>query len=126
MRNLSLAVMASAVLLGCAKTQPTILHGKPANEWIQALQSADAKARKKAAEKLGSAGAVDPAIVPALAAAVKDKDAEVRLAAVTALLKTGPEAREAMPVLEEARNDKDSRVRDLAAKALTKIQALPK
>ena len=123
MRLVFLAVTSVALLVGCAKTQPTMVHGKAASDWVQALQSADAKTRKKAAEKMGSAGAVDPAIVPALAAAVKDKETDVRLAAVMALLKIGPAAQEAVPALTEAKNDKDIRVRDLAAKAVEKIQS---
>ena len=126
MRWLSFFAMSLPLLAGCAKTQPTRLHGKAAGEWIQAAQSADAGKRKKAVEKLGNAGAVDPGIIPALTAALQDRDAEVRLAAASALLKIGPAALDAVPALTEAKKDKDARVREAASKALEKITATPR
>jgi HEAT repeat protein len=109
---------------GCAKAPAELLaHGKPVGHWVQALHDPDVRVRKRAAEVLGNVGAVDPAVVPGLAGAVKDRDAGVRGAAVLALLKIGPAAREAAPALAEARkSDHDAKVRSYAAKALEKIQ----
>ena len=66
-------------------------------------------------------GPADPAAIPALIEAVKDRDAKVRGEAILALLRIGPEAKEAIPTLAEAQKDKDPQVRSYAAKALAKI-----
>jgi HEAT repeat protein len=76
-------------------------HGKPVAHWVQALQDPSATVRKKAVNVLGNVGAVDPAVVPALARALKDRDVGVRRAAVLALLKIGPAARDVVPALKE-------------------------
>jgi HEAT repeat protein len=118
-------VLLAALLIlaaGCARPQPTLAHGKPASYWVEALQHADARERRKAAEVLGNVGAVDPAVVPALAGAVRDRDLAVRGAAVLALLKMGPAAQDAAPALREAAKDRDPHVRANAVKALEKIQ----
>jgi HEAT repeat protein len=113
------------ILVGCGRAPPTVAHGKPVADWVEALQNPDARQRKKAAEVLGNVGAADPAVVPALAGAVKDRDPAVRGEAVLALLKIGPAAREAAPALREAQKDRDPRVRANAARALEKVQGDP-
>jgi HEAT repeat protein len=113
------------LLAGCGRAQPTLAHGKPVSDWVAALQHPDARQRKKAAEVLGNVGAADPAVVPALAGAVKDRDPAVRGEAVLALLKIGPAAREAAPALHEAEKDRDPHVRAGAVKALEKVEAVP-
>jgi hypothetical protein len=107
---------------GCSKDPPALVHGKPVQHWVQALQNPDVRQRTKAVEALGNAGATDSQVVPALIGAVKDRDARVRGAAILALLKIGPAARDAIPALQEARKDKDTQVRAYAVKALEKIQ----
>jgi HEAT repeat protein len=73
-------------------------------------------------EILSNVGAADPAVLPALTEAVKDRDAKVRREAILALLKLGPPAKDAIPVLTETLQDKDPQNRVYAAKALDKIQ----
>jgi HEAT repeat protein len=77
-----------------------------------------------ALEVLGNVGTTDPAAIPALIAAVRDRDPSVRGAAILALLKIGPDAEEAIPVLSAAQKDPDARVRSYAAKALERIQTV--
>ena len=113
------------LLAGCGRAQPTLAHGKPVSDWVETLRHPDARERRKAAEVLGNVGAADPAVVPALAGAVKDRDPVVRGEAVLALLKIGPAAREAAPALREAEGDRDPRVRANAVKALKTVQGEP-
>jgi len=78
------------ILAGCGKPQSTELtaHGKPLSHWLGELASAaDPKARQHAARILGNVGGVDPAVVPALTEATKDKAPEVRKEATAALEK---------------------------------------
>jgi HEAT repeat protein len=118
-----MAVGLAILAVGCGQSRPTMVGGKPVQEWMQALQDPNARTRKKAATKLGNAGAVDSTVIPALIGALKDRDAGVRAEAVLALLRIGPAAREAFPALREmARTDKDARVRAYAAKALEKLE----
>ncbi|HEX5271523.1 MAG TPA: HEAT repeat domain-containing protein, partial [Gemmataceae bacterium] len=104
MRRL-LAVALIMVTVGCHKTGPTLAHGKPVGDWVAALCDPDARARKKAAGVLGNVGAIDPAVVPALAGAVRDREPAVRAEAVLALAKIGPAARDAEAALAEAQKD---------------------
>ena len=110
---------------GCAKTPPTMAHGKPVEHWVQALQGRDARARQKAVRVLGNVGLNDPAAVPALARATTDPVSAVRREAVTALLKLGPAVREALPALERLHNDPDAQVRRDAARAVGKLREAP-
>jgi HEAT repeat protein len=113
-------------LTGCAsQSGPTMAHGKPIEHWVQSLQAPDAKLRKRAADVMGNVGAADPAVVPALAGALKDRDRSVREAAALALLKIGPSARDAAPALEAAQHDPEPNVRTFAARALDRIRAAP-
>jgi HEAT repeat protein len=122
-RSLVVVVLTGAALLnGCGKPAPPLAHGKPLGDWVQALKDPDARLRKKAAGVLGNVGAIDPAVVPALAGALKDRDPGVRGEAAQALLKIGPDAREAGPALAEAQQDRDPKVRACAAKALQRIR----
>lgn len=113
------------LLAGCSSSPPAeaMIHGQPLSHWLDDLKTApDAKARKHAARVLGNVGPVDPAIVPALAAALKDKAADVRQEAITALEKIGPAAQEALPALEAAQRDPDARVRAKAVEAVTRLK----
>jgi HEAT repeat protein len=115
---LGLALLAS----GCARPQSTLAHGHPVDYWVQALHDPSPAARRKAVDVLGNVGAGDPAVLPALTAAMKDRDGGVRGAAVLALLRMGPAAQDACPALEEAQKDRDPRVRSNATKALRRIR----
>ncbi len=104
---------------GCGRAQPTMA----ARKWAEALHHANSKERKKAAFTLGNIGPSDPAVVPALMAALKDADAGVRCEAIFALVKCGPAAQEAIPDLTDTQNkDHDPKVRAYAAKALEKLK----
>lgn len=115
--------MVVALAAGCGESRPTMVGGKPVQDWIRRLQDPDARTRKKAAVKLGNAAAVDPAALAALEEALKDRDAAVRTEVVLALLRIGPAARQTLPALRETvRTDKDARVRAYAEKALKKLE----
>jgi len=118
-----LIVVVAVGLTSCArKSGPVTAGGRPAAEWAADLGSADAAVRKKAARELGRIGAADPAAVPALIRALKDKDAGVREAAVLALLAIGPPAAEAGPALTEVRDrDPVPKVRQEAGKAVERV-----
>jgi HEAT repeat protein len=118
----ALAVLLIVLTVGCHKSEPALAHGKPVGDWVAALRDPDARARKKAAGVLGNVGAVDPAVVPALAGAVRDRDPAVRAEAVLALAKIGPAAREAEPALTEAQKDANPAVRQYASKALERVR----
>jgi HEAT repeat protein len=120
MRGLLLTGML-LVPLGCSPAAPTLAHGKPVTHWLEELRQPDALQRKKAVQVLGNVGPANPAVVPALTSAVKDRDAGVRGEAVLALLKMGPAARDAAAVLREAEKDRDPRIRANAAKALARV-----
>jgi HEAT repeat protein len=107
---------------GSGNDRPLLTHGKPVTYWLQELQRPDPKLRKKAVAALGHVGALDPAAIPALTGAVKDRDTAVRNEAILALFNIGPAAKDAIPTLNEACNDKDAVVRSHAAKAVERIQ----
>jgi hypothetical protein len=115
-------LIAVFLLAGCGRTPPTMAHYRPVLDWVQALNSPDVRERKQAVTILGNVGPSDPAAIPALARAVRDRDTAVRTEAVLALLKIGPAAREAIPALEEALGDRNAKVRGYAAKALARIR----
>ena len=122
----TLAIPLVVLLGGCSKAQPPLAGGKPVAHWVEALQSPDAKARKRAAFKLGNVGPADPAALPALIGALKDRDAGVRQEAILALLKCGPAAREAIPALSDLQKSApDAQTRTYAAKALANLQSSP-
>ncbi|SRR5579884_327240 len=112
-------------LAGCGQAPAPQAHGKPVAHWVEELRGPDAARRKKAVQVLGNVGAADPAVLPALTDAVKDRDAGVRGEAVLALLRLGPAARDAAGVLYEAERDRDPRVRRYATQALRRIQREP-
>src|SRR5438876_1147014 len=94
----------------------TLLSGR----WARAT---DAKSRKKAVANLGHVGKADPAAIPALIGALKDRDAAVRDTAVLALLNLGPDAFDGTDALAKiAQHDPDATVRAHATKALARIQ----
>ena len=65
-------------LAGCGENAPLTSHGKPVSHWLEALDSPDVKTRKKAVVALGHVGTADPAALPALIRATKDRSPDVR------------------------------------------------
>ncbi len=125
MRHVHKGVIAGLVVLlaGCGAAQPTSVGGKSVDYWVRALHDPNARMRKRAALKLGNAGAVDGTVIPALMEALQDRDPGVRAEAVLALLRIGSAAREASSALQErATRDRDATVRAYALKALEKVQ----
>jgi HEAT repeat protein len=119
-----LVVGLCALLAGCGSKQPTMIGGKSVDHWVRTLHDPDSRMRKRAATKLGNAGAAEATVVPALIEALKDRDAGVRAEAILALARIGPAAREAEPALRElATNDRDATVRASAAKALENLHS---
>ena len=109
-----------ALSCGCARKEPVVSHGKPVGHWVEALRSADPKARQKAVVALGHVGTADPVAVPALTGAIRDPDPTVRRAAVLALLNLGPSAQEAVQALTGATRDKaDEQLRARQGKLLS-------
>jgi HEAT repeat protein len=109
-------------VVGCSGREgPVQSHGKPVAYWIE-LKSSDPKARMTAVKALGHAGKADPAALPAVIEALRDRTVSVRAAAALVLLQVGPDAADAVPALTELRQDKDPQVRSYAARALERIQ----
>ena len=84
--------------------------------------------RSTAAEALGAIGRAAPAeVVPALAAALRDKgkNADVRAAAAEALGKIGPAAAPTVSALRSVLDDDDEDVRKAAAEAIERIRSAP-
>jgi hypothetical protein len=127
MKPVNFSIFALALLpclfSGCGKPQPILSGGKPTSYWVTSAASGDIKLRREAVAKLGNAGGADPAVVPALVAALHDADSQVRGEAILALLKTGPKAKRAAGDLETlARSDRDGKIRVYAARALEKLR----
>jgi HEAT repeat protein len=120
MRVVSRMAFLLVLIAGCSQ-QPITSGGKPLEYWLEQARKQDPGERQQAIKALGRLGARDPAVLPAVMAAVEDRDPRVRAEAVLALLNIGPAARAATPVLEKATHDRDERVRRLAASALKRI-----
>jgi HEAT repeat protein len=101
------------LLTGCGNDRPT-------EELVGQLKDPDAARRLEAVRELGSRGAAE-GVVPALAAALKDRDGYVRRDAARALGKAGAGARGAVPALLAARKDRERSVRKAAEDALKQI-----
>jgi HEAT repeat protein len=124
MRTTFTLIAMALLSTGCTREKvPTELYfsGEPVSHWTEAARSPDPKVRKKAIDVLGNVGPADPAAIPALIAAVKDKDAVVRDAAVLALSKIGPPAAEGLPTLREATKDPNPTVRAHAVTAVERV-----
>jgi HEAT repeat protein len=112
--------------LGCSSKPDTLTAGgHPVAYWLDEAKKPDPKARRKAVRELGHVGKADPAALPAVTEALKDRDVEVRREAALALLNLGADAKEAEPALVEAGKDGDKTVREYAAKALERIRGGP-
>jgi HEAT repeats len=110
---------------GCSRQPPppTLTGGKPLSYWLGALRAPDAGTRKNAVFELGNVGPLDPAVIPALTAALQDRDARVRCAAILALVKSPKEAVAALPMVQVmADRDSDPTVRNYAARAAKKLE----
>lgn len=108
---------------GCAKQEAQLqsAHGQSVEYWVKETKQPKPKARIQAIRVLQSVGAADPAAIPAIIRALKDRDAKVRDAAALALLNVGPPAEEAVDALNAAKADQDATVRMHAEAALNRI-----
>ena len=121
-----LAAVVGVLAGGCGKPDaPLTAGGKPVSYWLEEAKKSDPKARRKAVRELGHVGAADPAAIPAVAGALKDRDVEVRREAALALLNLGPAATGVEPGLAEAANDPDKTVREYATQALERVRGRP-
>ncbi len=123
MRLLGIMTAFALLACSCARTEPTLAGGRPVKHWVQELKNPNTKARRHAVEKLGNVGSNDPAVLPALRAALDDGNAQVRATAILALMKCGPAAKDAAPTLAEMqKKDRNAQVREYASKALEKLR----
>jgi HEAT repeat protein len=91
--------------------------------WMDALDSPDAQARRKAVHSLGMIGTDAEEAVPALAAVMReDPDVTVRIEASLALFRMAPASRSAVPALAEALGDDEPLVRMNAANTLFRLR----
>jgi HEAT repeat protein len=96
--------------------------GHSSGYWMDALNSPDAKLRKRAIYSLGTIGSKVPEAVPAIARIMlDDDDADLRREASLALLKMIPASGEAVPALAQALADEDPLVRMYAANTLFRL-----
>jgi HEAT repeat protein len=118
------AVMLVAGVIGCGRAKPPLLAGgKSVDHWVAALGDSKVKVREEAVTKLGNVGTSDPAAIPALITALKDKNPEVRREAIFALTKSGKAAQDAVgPLTDLQQHDKDAKIREQAAKGLKLVQ----
>jgi hypothetical protein len=125
--QISLAMLCLFSLMGCHKDQPLLAGGKPVGHWIERSRDPDDKVRREVVAKLGNVGNTDPAVLPALIAALKDKDPTVRREAIIGIVKYGPEATEARePLMAVQMSDPDFNIRDFAARAVQKLEHAPR
>ena len=113
-----------ASLAGCGNAAPPLTAGgHPVAHWLDEAKKPNPKDRKTAVRKLGHVGTADPAAIPVVIAALKDKDSAVRKEAAAAVLNLGPAAKDAEPILAEiAKADANKTVREYAAKALIRVR----
>jgi hypothetical protein len=118
------AMLVILSLAGCHKEeQPVLAGGKSVGHWIERSRDPSDKVRKEAVAKLGNVGHADPAILPALIAALKDKTAAVRREAIVGIWKYGPETSDAREPLRIVQTyDPDPAIRDFATKAMQKLE----
>jgi HEAT repeat protein len=123
MKRLLLSAVVASLACGCGQRQAPLAGGKPVAYWLAAIKDPDGGLRKKAVLKLGNVGATDPAVVPALLEALKDRKPAVRRETIVALMKCGPEAQQADGALSAMKEqDPDPGVRTYAARALEKLR----
>jgi HEAT repeats len=122
--TIAVATICLPQFVGCGGEPPSPLTGgKSLSYWLQAVRAPDASVRKKAVFELGNVGPTDPAVIPALKAALQDREAPVRREALLALLKAPTEAGDALPTVQfMADRDPDPAVRNYAARAAKKLE----
>ena len=123
MRGVIIAI-AVVILAGCSRSPEAIYADKPVSHWLKAMDSPDAKERKKAADILGNVGPSNPAAIPALIKALDDSEANVRDAAVLALSKLGRVAEKAADALDGLKSDPDRSVRQHAIQAAKRVRGI--
>lgn len=107
-----------------ARTErPGEFQGKPASDWLQALQDPSPQVQLRAVVALSRIRPVAPETVAALVQLVQGADLPVRRRALAVLDSLGPEAKGALPAILGALQDDDAEVRRLAASALDTVPA---
>jgi hypothetical protein len=119
MRRL-IAIAVIFTCFGCSRWK-TPDAKQPISHWLEVLKSPDRQERKKAIHMLRDYGVGDPATVPALIEALKDKHPDVRYEVIAALERIGPPAKEAAAALARFKNDPDAKLRERAFEALRSI-----
>jgi HEAT repeat protein len=105
---------------GCGREErgPILTGGREIKSWLADLDDPKPAVRRTAVLKLGNVGEGDPAVLEALAEALRDKEAIVRRDAVKAVAKlTTPGDAIKAQLKTMGESDRDSLVRDYAKKA---------
>jgi HEAT repeat protein len=113
---------------GCRREErgPFLAGGREVKSWVADLHDPKPAVRRTAVLKLGNVGEGDPAVLEALAEALRDKDALVRRDAIMAIAKQkNPSEAVRAQLKTMSESDRDSLVRDHAKKALNKFGATP-
>lgn len=103
--------------------RPGEFRGKPASDWLQALQDPSPQVHLPAVVALGQIRPVAPETVAVLVQLVRGADLPVRRRALQVLGSLGPEAKGAFPAILGVLQDDDAEVRRLAASALGRVPA---
>jgi HEAT repeat protein len=118
----------SLTVSGCHRDErgPVLSGGREVKSWLADLHDPKPTLRRNAVLKLGNVGVGDPAVVEALAEALRDKEAIVRRDALRALAKqtTLSEAIKAQ-LRAMAESDRDSLVREYASRVLAHFGIVP-
>jgi hypothetical protein len=113
---------------GCRREErgPILSGGRELKSWLADLHDPKPAVRRTAVLKLGNVGEGDPAVLEALAEALRDKDALVRRDAIKAIAKqTNPSEAIKAQLKAMSASDRDSLVRDYAKRALDHFGATP-
>jgi HEAT repeat protein len=114
-QDLPVRAAATQALSAIAKLDP-----ETSAEFVRLLAEGDKDGRVLAARVLKNYG-FQPAVVPALALALRDPVPIVRQESADALEQIGPSAKQSVPALVQAASDPDSGVRKEVAEALQRI-----
>ncbi len=103
--------------------RPGEFKGKPASEWLPALQDPSPEVQLRAVVALSQMRPVAPETVAALVQLVQGANLQVRRRALAVLGSLGREAKGALPAILGVIQDDDAEVRRLAASALGGVPA---
>ncbi len=100
------------------RAKPVLFRGKPAADWIEALEDRDPAYRQEAIRALGGIAEVDRSVIPVLIASLKDRNLGVRNQAAESLGSLGVVA---LPALQDIMKSGSVEARVAAAFALDKV-----